>query len=409
MFAVKNLCSEIQKAVVQLENSLCAQSGLEGAPPSLEDIKAVIQTTQLINCLNDKVTNAYANSGAWADDGYLSGKTAIVHETGLMRKNVDTSIEMGKFLKHFPAADQAIQSYKITTNHLTSFLPLAGDKYIEFFVDDIELLLQTAEKLSAQQFCNVTRHWKNMVDSILDEPTDEYKAFENRKLYLHELLDGGWYIHGELDPITGKILDKALCAISQKLYDRTDVTSRGNYSPTQQRADAIGYLAERYIEDTSISSTPLLNTDIVIDLSVLDPQTSTHAYLKKIVSGKTPIAQAHSHKYFEQLLCDSSVQVPIQKQDGSFDLGRKVRTVPWRMKKQLMLRSEQCSVPGCCTPSKWCDAHHVKHWIHGGETKIENLALLCRRHHTMVHNDKTFEEKLSNWLHKKSPALINSG
>lgn len=410
MFVIESLCSEIQNAVAQLENELCGRNNANGDndyensgnsanwAPCLEDLKAVLETTQLVNCLNDKVANAYAQSGAWATDGYLTGKSAIVHETGLMRKSVDASITKGKFLTRFPVANQAIQSHKITTDHLTNLLPLAGDKYIEFFIDDIEMLLQTAENLPAQQFSNVVRHWKNMVESILDEPTDEYKAFENRKLFLHELLDGSWFIHGELDSITGKILDKALTGISQKLYDRTGVASRGNYSYTQQRADAIGYLAERYIEDTSVSSTPLLNTDIVIDLSVLDPQTSTHAYLKKIVETQTPITQAHSRKYFEQLLCDSSVHIPVQKQDGSFDLGRKVRTAPWRMKKQLMLKNEQCSVPGCCTPSKWCDAHHVKHWIHGGETKIENLALLCRRHHTMVHNDKTFEEKLATRL-----------
>jgi hypothetical protein len=31
------------------------------------------------------------------------------------------------------------------------------------------------------------------------------------------------------------------------------------------------------------------------------------------------------------------------------------------------------------------DAHHIKHWAHGGETKLSNLLLLCRRHHRLVH------------------------
>ena len=31
------------------------------------------------------------------------------------------------------------------------------------------------------------------------------------------------------------------------------------------------------------------------------------------------------------------------------------------------------------------DAHHVKHWADGGETKLDNLVLLCRRHHRLIH------------------------
>jgi hypothetical protein len=33
------------------------------------------------------------------------------------------------------------------------------------------------------------------------------------------------------------------------------------------------------------------------------------------------------------------------------------------------------------------DAHHITHWADGGETKLDNLVLLCRRHHRMVHED----------------------
>ncbi|MEO5745398.1 MAG: HNH endonuclease signature motif containing protein, partial [Terracoccus sp.] len=34
---------------------------------------------------------------------------------------------------------------------------------------------------------------------------------------------------------------------------------------------------------------------------------------------------------------------------------------------------------------QWTDAHHVRHWLHGGTTSLGNLALLCRRHHVYVH------------------------
>ena len=34
---------------------------------------------------------------------------------------------------------------------------------------------------------------------------------------------------------------------------------------------------------------------------------------------------------------------------------------------------------------RFLHAHHVEHWAHGGETKLDNLVLLCSRHHRFVH------------------------
>ena len=46
-------------------------------------------------------------------------------------------------------------------------------------------------------------------------------------------------------------------------------------------------------------------------------------------------------------------------------------------------RDRKCRFPGCA--SRWCDAHHVVHWADGGPTSLDNLLLLCRRHHRAVH------------------------
>ncbi|MGH2924087.1 MAG: HNH endonuclease signature motif containing protein, partial [Solirubrobacterales bacterium] len=47
-------------------------------------------------------------------------------------------------------------------------------------------------------------------------------------------------------------------------------------------------------------------------------------------------------------------------------------------------RDRGCRFPGC-TNRRWTDHHHIVHWAHGGETSTENLVLLCRRHHRLVH------------------------
>ena len=54
-------------------------------------------------------------------------------------------------------------------------------------------------------------------------------------------------------------------------------------------------------------------------------------------------------------------------------------------RRALAARDGQCRFPGC--GNRRCDAHHVRHWADGGETALDNLVLLCRRHHRAVHEE----------------------
>jgi hypothetical protein len=217
---------------------------------------------------------------------------------------------------------------------------------------------------------------------------------------------------------------KALSDISEKHWRNIDSDERSEYTKGQLYADAAGWLAQGYIthttsavnpnrdetddatEEFSFSKTPALNADITISITDLDPAYSTHSYLKRTLNSTSPINRAHSSTYVEQLLCDTALRVPVIHEDGSIDLGRTARTAPWKLKKLLMLTQNTCSAPGCTIPSQWCDAHHIEHWAYGGETNLENLMLLCRRHHTIMHNNPEYEHKLKN---QHGPPLLASG
>jgi hypothetical protein len=54
------------------------------------------------------------------------------------------------------------------------------------------------------------------------------------------------------------------------------------------------------------------------------------------------------------------------------------------MRRALKARDGGCRFPGC-TNHKFVDGHHIIHWADGGETSLENLVLLCRHHHHLVH------------------------
>ena len=54
------------------------------------------------------------------------------------------------------------------------------------------------------------------------------------------------------------------------------------------------------------------------------------------------------------------------------------------MQRALRSRDRGCRFPGC-THDRFIDAHHIKHWVNGGKISLDNLVLLCRRHHRLVH------------------------
>jgi HNH endonuclease len=67
------------------------------------------------------------------------------------------------------------------------------------------------------------------------------------------------------------------------------------------------------------------------------------------------------------------------------EVGRTTRVVTAAQRAALAVRDGGCAFPGCDRPPPWCDAHHLRHWLHGGPTNLANLALLCRSLHRAVH------------------------
>jgi len=70
------------------------------------------------------------------------------------------------------------------------------------------------------------------------------------------------------------------------------------------------------------------------------------------------------------------------------DLGRERYAVPTELRMWLRLRDETCRFPGCGRSASSCDIDHSTDWQHGGETRADNLAHLCRGHHTLKHQTR---------------------
>ena len=139
------------------------------------------------------------------------------------------------------------------------------------------------------------------------------------------------------------------------------------------------------------------NITVTIDLEDLKAATAD-------AIGQTVYSNGLSAATIRRLACDAKV-IPIVLGSNSepLDVGRCERLVTRAMRRALNTRDRGCVV--CGAPPIMCDAHHLISWIDGGETKISNLVLLCRCHHTDLHNGHWTITITNGEVHVTRPAL----
>ncbi|WP_130012186.1 HNH endonuclease signature motif containing protein [Serinicoccus sediminis] len=87
-----------------------------------------------------------------------------------------------------------------------------------------------------------------------------------------------------------------------------------------------------------------------------------------------------------EMACSAELTPVWMAADGEpLALGHKARYATPSQWLALVARDKGCSYPGCSALPQWCDSHHVDWWSRGGETDVSRMALLCGRHHTVVH------------------------
>ncbi len=84
--------------------------------------------------------------------------------------------------------------------------------------------------------------------------------------------------------------------------------------------------------------------------------------------------------------CDGQAQVLLRDRGSNrLYLGRSRRLASPAQIAALAVRDGGCRFPGC-TQRRHLQAHHVRHWFHGGRTDLDNLLLLCGFHHRLIHD-----------------------
>ena len=150
-------------------------------------------------------------------------------------------------------------------------------------------------------------------------------------------------------------------------------------TPATRRADALLEIVGRVVAaPEGVTRSPRTTLVVTITLEALLDQ------LRGV--GMLDNDAALSPSAVRRLACEAGI-VPMVMGAPSevLDLGYTQRLFTPAQRRALATRDKGCTFPGCTVPPMWCEAHHVEHWLHGGPTDLCNGALLCGRHHTVVH------------------------
>ncbi|NKT44809.1 DUF222 domain-containing protein [Rhodococcus hoagii] len=218
---------------------------------------------------------------------------------------------------------------------------------------------------------------------------------ERNEFHASKTLNGRVSVKGDLDAVTGEMLLTALSALIKPRNPVDDPAEKR--TPARQRADAFAEILRRYLDsgDAPIEGGERPHLSLHVNASDLARSESAHEWVNpdgdSDLFGDKDIARVPhmgplSIATARRLACDCHL-TPIVMDDGvPLNLGRTSRTVSKKQRRALIARDHGCAFPGCGTPPAHCEGHHVKHWADGGPTDLDNLVLLCRYHHQLLHH-----------------------
>ncbi len=321
----------------------------------------------------------------WAEWGvkscahWLNWKCGI--GLGAAREKVRVAHALGKLPRIAAAMAEGRVSY-FSARELTRVADATNEDY----------LLNIALCGTASQVETVARGYRRALDA--EELSREAIQQRDQSLWFSSESDGSLVIRGRLPAEVGALFKKALEAAEDSLPIPKSVPA-GTFSDDlhrsrKRRVEALAVLAESFLASGPQDLSSGDRQQIVVHV---DAETLKHSRAGRCELAEGPAMAAETVR---RLACDASLIAIIENERGEpLNVGRKTRTIPPAIRRALNSRDRGCRFPGC-TFTRYVDGHHVKHRVHGGETKLANLVTLCRFHHRQVHEGRVIVQILDD-------------
>lgn len=277
-------------------------------------------------------------------------------------------------------------------NEALDALPTGLDQTVQAQAE--QAILTQAQHVPSEKLRTMTEQiLRQVAPELMDSPevrtekleARDQRARSRRRLWFGPETDGSLEFGGSLPVVAGRRLQDLVQAVSDRSY-RSAKDSRNRAvlqeTPQQRAADALVEIvgAAQAVESGTASSGSVPARGA--QLQVLIPYTDLLD--RAAASGLLPDGTHVSASELRVLACDAGlVPVVLGTHAEVLDVGHEHRLAPPALRRAIGLRDGGCAFPGCTTPLRHCDIHHVHPWQLGGPTTRGNTVALCRVHHAL--------------------------
>jgi hypothetical protein len=322
----------------------------------------------------------------WSDGTTQSCAHWLSWKCGLDLGAAREKVRVAKTMESLPKISAAMADGRLSYSKVRALTRVATPA-----TEDV--LLNVALNGTTHHVETLVRQFRRVQE--VEELSREARQYAHRGLtYFHDH-DGSLIVKLQLTAENGALFLRAIAAALPEIALPDDCkdslhvsaeTSSVPFDPScaaptasMRRADAVVVMAESLLQHGAAALKSGDRQQIVVHVD--------EATLRNGEAGRCELhdGPAIPVETARRLSCDcSKVEITEDEQGEPLDVGRKTRSIPPALRRALASRDKGCVFPGC-NHKRFVDGHHVQHWAEGGETKLSNLATLCRFHHRAVH------------------------
>jgi hypothetical protein len=305
---------------------------------------------------------------------------------------------------HLPNTCSALAVGEISTAHATAIAREAASALNKGLPESI--IFELEERAIAYSEFHTPSQVGNLVRSVIAKATPREfeeiveEARENRTVTCYKDIDGMSTIVAILPAEGAQIVMNALEAFilagdGHRAYncndsgtsesgresgDDDEIYPRDGRSKENKRADALIEIASRYLASSLSELTPQgrpLTVNVTIDLPTLLGFAENPGEL----AGYGAIPASVAREIAADAKWKRFITEPLT--GNLLDFGRESYLPPQALRDFLIARDRRCRFPGCRRAAHLSDLDHAQSWESGGETSLQNLGALCRRHHRL--------------------------
>ena len=331
--------------------------------------------------------------GVFAERGYRSPAAALVDLLGWDRGEAGRRVRASEQIAarlgldgqplppRLPATAEVFAAGATSLRHVETIVrelatPAAGRLAPQVWAAAEEDIADKASQYSPAELGDYARVLVDRLDQDGSGEDEEPPARVN-KLVLTRRRDGsGGSITGELDALLFDSIATAVDAAAKPL------TAEDDRALTERQADALAEICG-YVLDHGADVLPACGGErphltVIVSLEDLE---------RRARSAMLDFGGALSPEQLRMMACNARVVPVVMNGEGQpLDVGRATRVVPDGLRRAVATRDRGCAHPGCERTASWSEIHHIIPWECGGETRLDNLVMLCRLHHRLIHH-----------------------